>query len=320
MSPTENQTSPDPPTSKHKRKTFSQRIFSRMNDLIAIFIVLFAGLTMGDSVLEWWNTSPEQAIQLSKERLAEDLSPPDLLTEKSVRIESGLLDIGFERLALNGSPDDVGKQMIARLARQAQRVGMPSGEPEEREQAMLKVVEDETPIWTDDLGLAIYYENAPLAAYVAVRENSGTSQNVSQKRDARVVSWGFVIPEGESRWTGWLFSPKGQSGVDLPFEWKSMLPDGANCELGFHSESEQVFLSFSGTGSLKRWRAEFEDQLSRREFALVEGWSSSGSSTSAEFLRISESGSQTLSIHIQTESHGRLRGLLNVTRPHEESP
>jgi len=109
MSPTENQTSPDPPTSEHQRKTFSQRIFSRMNDLIAICIVLFAGLTMGDSVLEWWNTSPEQAIQLSKERLAEDLSPPDLLTEKSVRIESGLLDIGFERLALNGSPDDVGE-------------------------------------------------------------------------------------------------------------------------------------------------------------------------------------------------------------------
>lgn len=321
MSPTENQTSSAASESKtNDRKSPAKRIFSRVNDLLAIGIVLYGGLTMGDSVLDWWNTSPEDATQINKEKLADDLVPPDLLSEQSVRIEAGVLDIGFERVKLMGTPDEIGEQMVARLSDRAEAAGVPESEPTESELGMLQAIAEQKPVWTGNTGLSIYFQNAPLAAYVAVRENSDSTEIVSQNHDARVVSWGFVIPEGESRWTGWLFSPKGNSRRQISFDWKSILPEDANCELGFHSESEQVFLSFSGTGSLDRWRTEFEENLSQRNFALVQDWSRVGASASAEFLRTSESESQSLSLHIQTESDGRLRGLLNVARPREESP
>ncbi|MBD3674314.1 MAG: hypothetical protein HUJ26_12385 [Planctomycetaceae bacterium] len=312
--------STDLPESAPQGKTRAQKIFSRTNDLIAICIVLFAGLTMGESVLDWWNTSPEEAVSLDKNRLADDLGPPDFLAEDSVRIESGFFDVGFERFALTGTTEEVGEQMADRLSDSAKNVRVPTQEPTESERSLLKAIRDQKPVRTTASGVEIYFQDAPLAAFVAVDGNSEASENRSQNQEARVVSWGFVVPEGESRWTGWVFSPQGRSDSRESFDWKTILPEGAVCDLGFQTASDQNFLSFSGTGTLPQWRTEFENHLSRHQFILVEDWSANGPSSSAEFLRRTDSASQSLTIHIQIESQDRLRGILNVTRLREESP
>jgi len=311
---------PAKPTVSAPEKSLGQRLFSRINDLIAISIILFAGISMGGVVIDWWNTSPDEAHTPDSRTLADDIIPADFLSGAPVLIDAGDLNVRMERSEETGSSQEVHTQMIKKLSDYATAVALPTDPAGEEELSMLRILEKEEPVWSNDSGAAIYHQDAPLGAYVAVRKNSSEPQKTGPFSGRRVVSWGFVVPSGESRWTVWLFAPRPGEGAPVDSDWRSVLPDGAICNLGLHSGEGQLMLAFSGSGSLDQWKLEFGQLLESKKFRQVGQWADQQARTSAEFELIDTSRQQKLTLHIQDETRGRLRGFMYVTRPRKETP
>jgi len=310
------------PTRKteNSQPSLGKRLFSRINDVLAICIVLFAGISMGDSVIQWWNRSPEEAHQPRLQAAADDITPPDFLDGSPVRIDAGNLNVQMERSTFRGSQDEVHQQMVERLARIAMQQSSLLEPPSKAELSLLGVVRNLEPIWSGD-AVAVYHQAGPLGAYVAVRENSADQRNAGQYSGPRVVSWGFVVAEGDSRWTVWLLLPRvGQGRFAETADWRDVLPEGAMCDLGLHARDGQLMLTYSGTGDLTRWKQEFEQALQQRDFQLTSEWSDRDSQTSAEFEYSDPVHRQQLTLYIQNETDDRLRGMLHVTRLREETP
>jgi hypothetical protein len=301
-------------------KSLGQRLFSRINDLIAISILLFAGISMGGAVIEWWNTSPEDAHTPNLRVAADDITPPDFLNGAPVRIDAGDLNVRMERSEIEGSSSQIQRHMIEKLSKYAASVSLLAESPGEEELSMLRELEKQQPVWSDEKGAAVFHQDAPLGAYVAVRKNSTELQKASQFSGRRVVSWGLVVPSGKSRWTAWLFAPRPGGDSPVSSDWRSVLPSGAICNLGLQSKDGQLMLAFSGTGSLDQWKREFGQSLESKKFQQVETWVDQKTCTFAEFESTHGAYRQQLTIHIQDETRGRLRGLMHVTRPREETP
>ncbi len=320
VSSTMSEPSPEEPEKSAPEKTLGQRLFSRINDLIAISIILFAGISMGGAVIDWWNTSPEDAHTPNLRAAADDVMPPDFLSGAPILIDAGDLNVRMERSELEGSSSQIHTQMIERLSGYAASVSLPAQPPGEEELSMLQELERQQPVWSDEKGAAVFHQDAPLGAYVAVQKNSPELQKAGQFSGRRVVSWGFVIPSGESRWTAWLFAPRPGGDSPVSTDWRSVLPSGAICNLGLHSQDGQLMLAFSGTGSLDQWQREFGQLLESKKFQQMGTWIDQETRTSAEFELTRAVYRQQLTLHIQDETRGRLRGLMHVTRPREETP
>lgn len=313
--------SDSPPATESSWLRIRKRLFSRTTDLVAIAIVLFAGFSMGGSVLEWWRTSPEEVIGPNVDQTVNELLPPDWMSGKPVRIDAGQLNVRLQRSELTGSAEAVVGQMLTLLGEYAKAVEPPAEEATDEELSMLNALNDYAPEWRDDSGVAVYHHDAPLAAYVAVKADPASFQKGSLLSSGRVVSWGLVVPAGEDRWTAWLFAPKPQASGQPDFDWRDVLPAGAQCDLALHSAEGHVMFSFSGQGERLKWQTELDHSLERRDFQKRSAWSDAGDTSSVQYESDHPSRRQAVTIHIH-EHHqsGYLQGLLHATQPLEETP
>lgn len=313
--------SDSPPATESPWLRLRKRLFSRTTDLVAIAIVIFAGVTMGGSVLEWWRTSPEEAVGPNIEQAANKLVPPDWMSGKPVRIDAGNLNVRMQRSELTGSADSVVAQMLVMLGTYAKEANLPAADPTPEERALLESLKDLEPQWRDDSGVAVYYQDAPVAAYVAVKADAASLEKGSLLSSARVVSWGLVVPSGDSRWTVWLFAPKPKSNGQPSSDWRDVLPSGAICDLALYSAEGHVMLTFSGQGRREEWQNELDRSLEQRNFHRQSGWNQAGGSSSAQYESRHPSKRQFLTIHIhEHQRSGGLQGLLHASQLLEETP
>jgi hypothetical protein len=310
--------SDSPPATESPWVRLRKRFLSRATDLIAIAIVIFAGVTMGGSVLEWWRTSPEEVIAPNIDRAVNQLSPPDWMSGRPVRIDAGQLTVRMQRSELTGSADSVTAQMLIMLGEYAKQVALPEAEVTPEERALLESFQGEKPKWRDASGVAVYYRDAPLAAYTAVKADPGKKGSLLSS--GRVVSWGLVVPAGESRWTAWLFAPKPKADGPPSADWRDVLPKGANCDLALHSAEGHVMLSFSGRGDRRKWEAELDRSLEQRGFHQRSEWNNADSTSSVQYDSRQPSLRQSVTIHIYEQQSGELQGLLHASQPLEETP
>lgn len=308
------------PASESPWLRLRKRLFSRTTDLIAIAIVIFAGVTMGGSLLEWWRTPPEEVIGPDFERGANELAPPDWMSGKPVRIDAGQLDVRMQRSELTGPADAVVTQMLVMLGEYAKQVALPAADATVEERALLESLRDVEPKWRDDSGVAVYHHDAPLAAYVAVKGDPDSAGKESLLSSGRVVSWGLVVPAGAERWTAWLFAPEPQADGQPSADWRDVLPQGASCGLALHSAEGHAMLSFSGRGRRQTWQAELDRAFRRRGFHRRSGWRDADSTASVQYDSRRPSLHQSVTIHIHAHESGRLQGLLHASRPLEETP
>jgi hypothetical protein len=297
-----------------------KRLFSRTTDLVAIAVVIFAGVTMGGSVLEWWRTNPEEVIGPNVEQTANEYVPPDWMSGEPVRIDAGTLNVRMQRSELTGSPDAVMVQMLVMLGEYAKEVALPEAEATAEERALLESLKELEPKWRDESGVAVYHQDAPVAAYTAVKADPRAFQNGTLLSSGRVVSWGLVVPAGESRWTAWLFAPKPKANGQPSFDWRDVLPKGARCDLALHSAQGHVMLSFSGEGDRQKWQTELDRSLEQRGFHKRSEWSRAAGTASVEYDSRQPSLHQTVTIHIYEHQSGGLQGLLHASQPLEETP
>jgi hypothetical protein len=309
-----------PPATESPWLRLRKRLFSRTTDLIAIAIVIFAGVTMGGSLLEWWRTSPEEVIGPNLDRGANELVPPDWMSGQPVRIDAGQLDVRMQRSELTGSADAVVAQMLIMLGEYAKQVALPEAEATPEERALLESLKEVQPKWRDESGVAVYHQDAPIAAYMAVKADPDSSPKESLLSRGRVVSWGLVVPAGAERWTAWLFAPKPKTDGQPSADWRNVLPKGAECDLALHSAEGHVMLSFSGRGHRQKWQAELDRALEQRDFHRRSVWGDADSTSSAQYDSRHPSLRQTVTIHIYEHHSGGLQGLLHASQPLKETP
>jgi len=312
--------SDSPPATESPWLRLRKRFLSRTTDLVAIAIVIFAGVTMGGSVLKWWRTSPEEVIGPDFHRATNELAPPDWMSGKPVRIDAGQLDVRMQRSELTGSPEAVTAQVLVMLGEYANEVALPEAEATAEERALLESLKDLKPEWRDETGVAVYHRDAPLAAYTAVKGDPGALKNGTLLSTGRVVSWGLVVPADESRWTVWLFAPKPNENGQPSSDWRDTLPQGADCDLALHSAEGHVMLSFSGRGNRQEWQTEFDRSLEERGFQRRSEWSDADNTSSVQYDSRHPSLRQSVTIYIHQHQSEGLQGLLNTSQPLEETP
>ncbi|HSG71196.1 MAG TPA: hypothetical protein VLA12_12315 [Planctomycetaceae bacterium] len=312
---------PQQPANSEKSKPgltgLGKRIASRTTDLVAVGILLIAGLSMGGSVIRWWNTEPEDLTLQSSQAFVDRLIPPDWESGLPVGIAVGNSTLGMERAELSGPREEIEQMLSEEILTRCERATIPNAPPDERETRMLESLETVKPVRTIPEGVRVYLKDGPLIWCVGLKSSSsgGQSPNQSDVSDSRVVCWGFAFPSGfdSARWSVWLMWPGGDRQNSSEYDWRGVLPDSSVCSLALTSPHGHVLLAFTGTGSHSVWSKELESRFREREFVLENVWKSGSNGLTGRFISRRNGSERVAFVQVSVSIDNQFRGLIQIS-------
>ena len=314
------QAAPDEAPAANGFSGVAQAISRRTTDLLAIGLVLAAGMSFGRQVLQWWHVAdPAEASASGAPGL-----PSPLWGEhgQPVALEFGETPFSLTRQAWEGTQEQAIAALAANCREFTERAQVRGSEwtaeqaaagdvlLQQIDRSRLQPFEEERGRWR------LFQIDQPLPIIVGVRDDAAVlSKRKSPEkghpaRSAHVVCWGMALRQGKAAWTLYTFRvapalPGGSLSGELP-----PLPAGARRLMSLREDAGGALVGFSGYGSPEAWRQSFDDWFETHHWKST-GWKGSGANWSAQFSRSDAAGG---SIVVQFGSSGGtgLTGILNL--------
>jgi hypothetical protein len=312
--------SPDSTTSENPRPGLiglGKRIASRTTDLVAVGILLIAGLSMGGSVIRWWNSDPEDLTRQATQGVVDRLLPPDWEAGFPVGIAVGNSSVGMERSELAGPRAEIEQALIEQVTARSIAAATPDSPPDPRETRLVTSLAGQTPHRMTPAGVRVYLTDGPLVWCVGVKPvpTDHPTQNEADVSPPRVVCWGIAFPSGFelNRWSVWLMWPGGDQQTLPESDWRGVLPDSSACSLALSSPRGHILLAFSGTGSRESWANQVESRFRERGFVLENNWHSGPNGLSGRFVARHADAERIAFVQAGEAVGGTFRGLIQIS-------
>ena len=253
----------------------AKRVYGWTCNLLATAIVLWAGLTFGRQVLQWWRNDPapagfqqEAAAVLGEDALGTPGQPLDL--------RWGDFTGSLRHVEFTGDRS-AARAELRRLCESAlPRAGFPTSPPGPAESRLLASLAQRPPNAETPDGWLIYEQAGPIPLVAAVGEPSlekvadaavpsedNESETTGEVAPAsrRVVSWGLGIHLAGTRWTLLLLTAQSASPIGEPRR-APQIPPGARRSLSLEAVDGEQVVAFVGHGPGKSWRQFYDQQFS----------------------------------------------------------
>ncbi|MEQ8791015.1 MAG: hypothetical protein RIC55_32435 [Pirellulaceae bacterium] len=302
----------------------AKRLFGWATNLLAIAVVLAAGLAFGRQVLVWWRGEPEPPAA----PLAGSAQPGQ--SAGAHRLEFGDVPLVFEHEAFLGPRSAVLERLVKgcqAIAAARPRVSQTAGPAELR---MLERTANQIPVVETD-GFRVYQLERPLPMAAAVAQTP--TEDGSSPRD-RVVSWGLAMPVGEAQQVGsshqqaddaepssnelnWtLFNWSAGSGLRAAAVNLPPLPPGARRTMLLASKDGAAVAAFRLEGSpgdaMRHFSEHFENAPPGEDWAAASPWRETNNVWHAGFYA-AQSG--TVDVQLTIDGDGILSGVLTASPP-----
>ncbi|GEM_PF-5964648 len=307
----------------------SRRIATWSCNFLATLLVLVAGIGFGRQVLRWWyETDPPRPklpqIPSSSAGLAGGFHAVDDPTLGVTELTFGGSPWVWTRGETSGSAETAYKRLTSLVQSRTSRASLPADSiPESESRLLERIGEWET--WSEEAGrLRVLGLRKPIPVVMGIRMLDRQSEGADKLWDpsrARIVCWGFAIPEAENRWrldVFWL-GPPGQLMPDHPQSLPPQIPQSFAVEeqkaipgierlVRFRAPGLGEQAVYYGPGPLETWQ-QFFDRLSRAEGVDATGpWSWLGATCHREYARRDGNGT-FYSVYITPREDGSYFGL-----------
>lgn len=293
-------------------RKLARTIANRTTDLIAIALILFVGLTMGRSVIEWWNTDPDELMSINPQEIVDQMLPPDWESGLPVEILMGKSPVKMERLKLVGNRTESLTRMAELVYERSLKDNPSPHSPDSRERQLLASIRRNKPWKVAPDGTSVFVSDGPLAVLVGTRgTHSVTDGNAEKETDVgtdRVVCWGLAFPSDAGQWTGYLFRPGSGPKQLHSNDWRDLLPDDTICTLSLATKEGFALLAFEGSGTLIDFQSRLQDNLEEQHFEMTSDWHRTTAGVQGSFR-----GARTAVVQFRTASSGRIHGLIHIS-------
>lgn len=248
------------PASPPYGSRWKRLLLRRIPDLTAIGILSFGVWAVADSVLHWWRTDAEtiQKAGTGAQWVGESLDFPR--SDQPLAFDFGDSPYTIQRETLHGSPQEAVARLEQRCLERTQEARWPAHAPTAAERELAARITEQEPL-KEGADWSLYRIEYPTVMLVGVRRLAGESAD-------RVVCWGILFPEGETRWKLFLFHPTARSTAESPHD-DVPLPPGARRSLRVRSEIGGGLSAFRGPGTLQTWLDHFENWRNSLNLPLV---------------------------------------------------
>jgi hypothetical protein len=309
-----------------------RKLAGRTTDLLAIAIILIAGLTMGRQVIEWWRTDP------TKLTAPLDGSQHSALTwgdnGASVSLEFGDHPCAVARRTFHGSHFDALSVLRADCRALLDRPDPPQKPLDDSEHRMLDQLakftpdEEEPGTWqlyqiADAFGVVIgtrhFTDSADQESEVSGQRSDATSDHDPRSTihppplsSRRVICWGFAFPFSKVNWVLYTFHSASASatvtGLPVPG-----LPPQSRRVLSLRDERGGTVVSLTGAGQAAEWSRFYDAWFAGQKWRRDADWQQVGNVRQARFRPQGGELTATADLQIVEEKSGRLTGLLTIS-------
>lgn len=298
----------------------ARKLSRRTTDLLAIALVLVAGLGLGWQVIDWWLTDPADVLS-HRDGLESLLGDPRTGGTEPVFLKFGTQSSLLRREAVEGTRRDARTALLGIGKRTAETARPPNRPPSEAERQLLQHLETRSPAAERPGRWRVDISDGPLQLMVATRRFAARSDDPGADSASgdrgRMVCWGLAFPAAPETWVVYSFEParpdaaadsgpgKGASApLDVP------RPPGSRRLLAVRSPSGGTLTGFEGAGSAKSWRAFWNDWFERQGGTAVQPWSSAKTGWKASFRH--PAGAR-IEIYLVPSGTGVWTGLIHVS-------
>lgn len=293
----------------------SRRIARRTTDLIAIALIIGAGLTVASRVVEWWRTDPADVMDNGRPDISLGALVPWGIAPDGVQLQFGEAPFALRQQAMRGTFDDALTRLEENCVRRliaAPAAALP-GAASAAEQRLLTQLANLTPTRTAaDNQWAVYRVPGPLAMVVGVLHSS------PELPESRIAQWGIVLPATEGAWTVLTIEPRQTPAPPVP-QSRPPLPPGATPGVALSDELGGEFATFSG-GSPVEWRSHFDTLATEHGWRPARAWRTDPTDWSSAWIAGKDRGSaRRIDVYFQRTETGWV-GLLNQSPANGTSP
>lgn len=265
----------------------------RTTDLLAIGLLLVAGLAVGRQLTAWWNEPT--LSEVDAEAIVATTGPGDAW-DKPDELQLGDLPLAVRRRQVHGDRDAAWVEIEAAVGEIASSTPWPSGEADQEEQDLLQQLQNREPRAQPADGIAMFRIEGPLPMIVARKQ---------RRQSYRVIAWGLALPVAGDTWIGWTFSGAVGEQSDVAIS----LPAQSQRLLSLRGSGSQQLVVFTGQPSSDAWLKHFQSELDRR------GWQMTGLPVQREngwTARFRMAPDRNAVISTRCDNSGTWHGMLNL--------
>ncbi|HUG92894.1 MAG TPA: hypothetical protein VML55_18780 [Planctomycetaceae bacterium] len=291
--------------------TISRRIARRTTDLLAISLVLVAGLGLGRQIVSWWRSEPAPA------GAAADVTASSPWNAQGVplTLEFGDLPFAVERTPVTGTRETVAERLAEACAVRADSTDAPAIAVNPAEQRLLDALAGLEPVRQRAGRWQVHLVDGPVLISVASRDanNAVPDPNGPASAPRRVVCWGLAFPTDNDQWTLYTFRPVEAPARASAGEAAACLPPGSRRILSARAADGGSLTAFEGTGTLETWKQSMETCLNQAGYHAIGESRLPSSGWNARFAS-SDGRSTVIDVHVFRSTAGTLSGMITTTR------
>lgn len=323
--PTEKNVANQPPQPSGFAR-LAKQISGRTTDLLAIALVLTAGLGFGRQVLEWWHAEPESPAPAAGQVLPA-IAPGD--DGAPIALEFGDAPFSMSRQTFTGDRDQA-IRLLATSCRtateSANATGSVDAERTAAEQPLLDAIAGLRPFEEVQGQWRLYQVESPLLLIIGVRDvaqekpagepaRGNSDEKKSPAESSRVICWGTALQRSEQAWTLYTFQAAPSTVAQGPAPSDGLppvpLPPGGRRLLALRDQSGGMLVGFAGSGPPAAWTRYYDDWFRTHGWRSAAGWQISGTNWAAGFSPAVPAGGR-VDIHFSGAGKEDLTGLISV--------
>lgn len=295
----------------------SRRIARRTTDLIAIGLIVAAGLTVAQRLIVWWKTDPAEGSSDPQYLFAAEALTPWGIGPGGAAIDLGELPLTLHRETFVGDREEASDRLRAACREMLTSVdgalvdSLPP--PTDAERKLLRRLETHVTAETDPQHRWELHElSIPLGMVLGVWCGDVTSPptGIPPEPSARLICWGLVLPIDDRAWTILRVTPRSSGLASASGDWP--LPPLTRRGLALRDAVGGGLITFTGDASPLVWRTHFEQVARQRGWKLLTDWNTTATAWSAAWSL--SSGDQLLRIDLQfTRTEAGWSGLIHIS-------
>lgn len=271
----------DPVPSAPGYSDLARRIRGRTTDLLAIGIVLIAGLSLGRQVLRWWKADDASPNVPIASATAAPISWGD--EGSPVELQFGDRTTGFTRMAISGTEDQARQQLVALCVEKTRQAAFPQTPAPASELRLLERISKATPFQSEAGDWEVHVIEKPLPLVLGVKfaaATPGMPAATVEHSPRRVVCWGWLFSHGTANFTAYCVQPARSGSSSAYAATEIPLPSSVRRMVSIQGSREGGLISFSGPGPVEAWIRFYDSWGQKQGWAPLE-WERAGAAWSA---------------------------------------
>lgn len=284
----------------------ARQISRRTTDLIAVAILVVAGLAIGGRLTDWWRTEPDAATTAPESPLASPWNDASGLL-----LEFGDAPWTIERRSVTGDFEAA----AAELLESGRRIAAdPRADPalpaaDEAETKLLASLAQWSPIAEDPGQWKLYAVGGPVPWIVGTRVTGGHAQ--ADGPHERLVCWGIAVPQSNVDWTLYVIDRRPLASSDAAAAMRLALPESLNISMRIRSQDAGELVCFTARDPARKWMSDVDRQFAADGWITGSEWNESGDGWTATFDRRSADGSETAELTAVRGADGTWQGIVD---------